>query len=454
MNIIGLIGIIIGIAFLIFAAMKGYETIYVIIPVVVLIALTNGLDITTSWVTTTMEGAAQYFTVLAPLLIAGMLFAGIFSISGAAKAIALGLLKFFEKIFKPKAGKEVNTGIWVTVVVITVVSSFFAYVGMDGMVVIVTIYPIALQMLKRYNVPRRCLPVLFYMNIWSMALPYSVGTTNVVTSQILGTDLGCAAVPAIIGAVVTLILELIYVTTYMKRIARSGEGFQAMPEYDMEMDESVKLPNFILAVIPFVLIFVLALVLKWNMSICLIIGTVVEILLFIPQLKATARIKNVKFMDVLKENMNHQAVFGVQITCIVVLLVGYSAVIRETPVFNSLITAMTTGSGVTLYIMCAIAMMIAVLMCVNPVAGMLTNLGVIAPYFIEAGVPAAAVHRMSIVASTVFDSLPTAAGIMLAHKLTGVKMKDGYGPVFVVTVCFTFLNMVIVTTLSALGVGV
>ncbi len=96
--------------------------------------------------------------------------------------------------------------------------------------------------------------------------------------------------------------------------------------------------------------------------------------------------------------------------------------------------------------------MVTVFLASNPIAGMLTNLSVVGPYFIKAGIAASHLHRMNQIACTVFDSLPTSVGIIMAHKISGVKLKDGYPPLLVTTIAIPLIQMCLLTAMFAINV--
>lgn len=102
---------------------------------------------------------------------------------------------------------------------------------------------------------------------------------------------------------------------------------------------------------------------------------------------------------------------------------------------------------------CAVALMVIILVSCNPVAGEGVALNVLAPAFISAGVSPGVFHRLTVIASTTFETLPTGIGVIMAHQLAGVKMKDGYRPVFITTVLIPCIGTLLLALLYTLFPG-
>ena len=79
----------------------------------------------------------------------------------------------------------------------------------------------------------------------------------------------------------------------------------------------------------------------------------------------------------------------------------------------------------------------------NNIAGIRVGLSVMADKFLSAGVSAAALHRVAAAAAQTLDSLPISAGVVMAHQISGVKLKDGYAPVAVVSILIPLLRTLV-----------
>lgn len=431
MLVISSIGLIVAVVLLIYLVFKGYEPIYILIPIVAILAITSGLSFKDSWMTTMMESASNMFTSLAPLLTCSLMFSGLFGLSGASKKFAETVLDFGEKIFRAKPGNETIVGIRITVVFMMLIEGVFNFFGLDGLAVSIVMFPIGVQMLKKYNLNRKVLPALLYCSSTLACLPFAVNNTMVIHSQTLGVSTGSHAVIGFIGCACGAAFNIIFLTRYMKKNQSLG-GFVPGPQ-DSEVPNEVKLPPFILTVIPLVISFILFTFVGLKMPVALLCAIILELIFYSPQFRQLAKIKNIKAVTLVRENLNQQVKFAVYLVATVALLVGYSSVIQQTPAFGALISALTSGDAAGMYWKCGIAMAIVIAISANTFAGMLTNLNIVAPYFLQVGVPAHVIMRLSSTATLILDTLPTNIGIITAHNLSGVKMKDGYYACFMVT---------------------
>ena len=81
-------------------------------------------------------------------------------------------------------------------------------------------------------------------------------------------------------------------------------------------------------------------------------------------------------------------------------------------------------------------------------AGMLIAAMAAASTFIPVlGVDPDAAFRILLLSTTVLDSLPFAGAIVAMMSITGIKYKEGYPPIAMTTVLFTFLGNMIVAVL-------
>lgn len=451
MSIIGLLGIAVSLALLIYLAFKGFEAAYVAIFAVIIVAVCNGLDVIPAVTEIMTSSAGGFFSMMAPMFITSCVFAGLFSACGAAQSLANGFAWFFEKLIGAQRRNSYMSGVWVTILV-----SYFSYViltffGLDGMASQITIVPIVIALMKRYNIPRHCAPALLYLNVSGVFIPFSMQTTNMIPALTLGTSTGCGGWPAFLIWLVSAGAAMLYMSWYIKKCNTRGDEFEALP-IDDSTGEGRKLPNFFLALVPLVVVFVLFTVVGWHIAISLIIATVVALVIMFPYFNDTAQASNTNFVGLLREKISQEILIAGKILIVVCMLVGFGGVVQSTEVFGQIIAVLCESRG-ALTIMCAIAICVVILVSCNPVAGEAVALNALSPYFIGAGVPAAVFHRLTVIASTTFDSLPTGIGVIMAHELTGVSMKKGYKPVFVVTVLIPFIGTMLLAVLYTLFPG-
>lgn len=328
MSILGIIGIVLGLAILIYLGYKGWDVAYVAILSVIVIAAFNAQNITDAFVSTFMQGAANIFTNLYPIFITGAIFGAVFSCAGAGDAIAGGITKVLAR-----GSMDSNRGAWVVTLICAIVFSLMNYSGVDAMVGLFAMYPIIVGLLRKTNLPRRAIPVLL-MSCYGIANgPGAVQSKQVLAMQLLGTSSTAGLIPGLIGVVIILAISIPYVARFLIKCRERGEVFT---EYEGDMHFSnngeTKTPNFFVALIPLVVIFVLFNFLQVNNAIAVLIGTVVTFVCCFPQIKANAPSNDL--LGFLKRALNKGVVNSSKVTIAAISVVGFGSAVVQTEAFK------------------------------------------------------------------------------------------------------------------------
>ena len=96
MNIVGLLGILAALVFLIVLVYKGLPPLIVAPLSAIIIAVTNGLGVTEGYTQVYMSGLGTFAINNLPIFLWGAIFGELYSISGAAKSIANSIAKIFK----------------------------------------------------------------------------------------------------------------------------------------------------------------------------------------------------------------------------------------------------------------------------------------------------------------------------------------------------------------------
>lgn len=431
---IGLIGILIGIVMLNWLSFKGWNMAYIAIVCAIIVAILNVMNPQAAYVESFMAGAANILTMTYPVLLTGSLFAGVFSLSGAAVTIARALLKLFAK-----KGVQGNRGCWVVSIVSIVFFVLMLLGGVDAMAVQVAILPVIISLMKECNMTRKGIPLLLMAGYSAGAVPFAPHMLNTIPMTILGTESGAFAIPGIVAGIAGLVICIFYSGNYFIRMKKRGENFQSMPN-DPNSDEDMERPNVLLSLLPLVVIFLLFNLAKLQISICLLIGTAFVIPLYWKWIRLAAGSE--RPIEALKSQLNKAVGTSGSVALSICAVVGFAAVIQQTDVFN-MITGAMVGDGSGSIFMVALIVAVCAGITANSIAGLQVSLAVMAEKFMAAGVSAAALHRVASAAAQTLDSLPTSAGVVMAHQISGVKLKDGYLPVAVVSIVIPAIRTLI-----------
>lgn len=252
MEMIGPLGIVIAIIFIILMAMKGYNIIYIAPLASIIVILTNQMDFFSSLIgkeTSYMTGLTGFVVNFFAVFLLGSILAKYMEQSGAAQSIAQKVLSITgtEKPFS-------------VLVAIFLISSILTFGGISLFVVLFVIIPLARPLFKQLNIAWNLIVIPVYIGIGTFTMTMLPGTPsiqNVVPIPYLGTTLTAAPLLGIIGSVVAITFGLWYMNYTLNKSLANGETYAQFNADDQSKHElKEKTPSFILSIIPILLLMV------------------------------------------------------------------------------------------------------------------------------------------------------------------------------------------------------
>ena len=198
-------------------------------------------------------------------------------------------------------------------------------------------------------------------------MPGSPQVTNVAAMTALGTAADVALVPGLVGAAVEVIVIIVLMNIDINKARAKGEHFELHP-LDPHYDKNTPRPNFWIALIPLVALFVSFNILKININICVIGSTVLSILLFWKQLKA----KN------LRDLISTGAADSIHMSLTVAAICGFAGVVTNTEAFTTMLNAITS-INMSPMLICAVVVVVMCMLTGGSSTGQLISLPLIAP---------------------------------------------------------------------------
>lgn len=404
---ISLLGIIIGLACLVFFSFKGLNIYLNSFLFVFIVALTGGLNIYETFVTTYIGGFTGFITANFFVFVAGTVMGQCASITGAAKSIANGIVKAFGK-----------KGALLAVPIACLVLS---YGGVSAFVVGFTVFPIALEVFRDNDAPRRLIisGICFGGATVAMCGPGAPQVQNSIPANACGVGLMAGSVCGFIGCAVTLIVGYTWYMYMIKRAMAKGEHFVAK-DGDFTDKEKENIPPFITSIIPLIVTLILI-----NTILPLEVGVIAGAMLMV--------ILNIKYYPTWKTDflpeMGKAVANALMFIGSVAAIAGVGGVVKATPGFEAVVAFLDSaslgnpliGASVGTMILCGIT------------ASASGGLGIAAPILSEmyAGqVSMAALSRVMSMASITFDSMPHSGGI--AANIYGIGRethKTAYIPI-------------------------
>lgn len=366
----------------------------------------------------------------------GCIQAQIYACSGAAMTIAETITCWFHIDTLSQQKKQV-----LAMVIITLIGTVLAYGGIIVTVVIILLYPIALTILEKADIPKRFVLGLLASGTFTFALtgPGSPQTTNIVAMNYLGTSSTSGLVAGILGSIVEVVVMILIMNRMINKARAQGEHFM-YHEQDEVYDASQPKPIFALAILPLVIVFLLFVLLKIRIEYALAIGAVVSVLIFLPYLKREG----------IQDILNTGALNSISPVFTVGAIIGFAGVVTSTEAFASIVQGIMSLPlpPVVLLIVCV---SVTCALTGGSSTGLLVCLPVMAPIFIDQlHMDLALIHRVSTFAGSILDTLPYSGSILMLLPMCHMKLKEVYPPMFVTTVVSTFAGTVVIAAVMTL----
>lgn len=399
-----------------------------------LVALIGGLPLAESLIVIYFERFGQITGMFFGMYLFGAILAKLYTNSGAAFAIADGVS---NALFKNSKSKESTYKLGFLSVILA--SAILCYGGINAAVALIAIYPIALRIFQQADIPKKFIMGAICGGTFTFALsgPGSPQPTNVV-AMIIGTNSTAGLVAGILGALVEIIIMVVVLTKLCKTATKKGEKFE-LGKNDMAIAEIKEKPSIILAAIPFVVLLVLFNILKLDISLSILITTIIAGVVFFKHLG----------FDQILTSINHGAHSAMVPIGAIASVNGFAAVVQTLPAYHNLIDGLLNINIAPVFLLIVVVSLICMLTG-GSTTGTQIALPILSPVLTNMGLTLPFIHRVGVFAATTLDSLPNSGAVIMAVSLADLKMKDGYPAVFVSTVLATMCGTATVAIVMSL----
>ncbi len=454
----GNIGLLLGLAALILMALRGVNILVAALSASLIVGLSNGLAIDGILLEHFAFGplgafsfAGQFFV----LFLTGAIFGKMMAASGATTAIAQAVIA--------------RLGARRTLLVTVLVCAALTYGGVVVFVVIFTMYPLGIALMRQSNLPKRlfCGAAALGAGTFTMtALPGTPSIQNVIAASALGTDLFAGVVPGLTAALVMGLGGWAYLEDQWRRARARGEGYVANPQ-DAAMEkmgpEVRHAPAWNLAMLPLLTVLGSIIVPRvltavgwvddqtpligslvafantqaviWP-SFALLLGSVVCIALFADLRRRALEALGAGANDSIMPLLNTAAV------------IGFGGVVTQTSGFAAFAQGVMALDLPPL-VSAAVSVSVVSGIVGSASGGLQIFLQTFAENYLALGVDPAVLHRVAAIASGGLDSLPHSGAVIAMLTIMGLKHAEAYRDIFVVTVLVP-----IAATIAAIAVSV
>lgn len=415
---LGLIGLIGGLLLLTLLALRGWN-LFIAAPLCALIVcLSGGIsifpgDAEHAFVTTYMQGFAGFVSAWFLMFLLGSLFGKFMEDTGAADALAHWIIG--------------RIGMKHAVAAVVVACAILTYGGVSVFIVAFSVYPMALSLFKDANLPRRFIPaaLAFGSVTFTMTSAGSPEIQNWISIKHLGTTPYAAWEVSLIVAAFMALSGFALLNLMLRRAVERGECFEARVT-DPEIPPR-DLPHPLTGIIPLLVVLSISFWFHQTLAqyalILALLGGCISLLVI-----------NYRHFHNLDHAINQGTVGALIAIGNTAAVVGFGTIAKASPAFAITIDAITGIPGNEL-VGAAIGVTVIAGLTGSASGGLSIALPVLGPHYIEQGVDAEQLHRISSIASGALDTLPHNGYIVTTVRaICGETHASAYGPIAAVTI--------------------
>lgn len=470
---IGLLGILLALALLIVLAYRGVSVLLLAPLSAMVAAAFAGAPLLGLYTQVFMTSAGGFIVSFFPLFLLGAIFGRLMDDSGAAKAIAQGLVA--------------RLGGGQAILAVVLACAILTYGGVSLFVVAFAIYPIAASLFREADIPKRLIPATIALGAFTFtmtALPGTPAIQNAIPMPFFGTTPFAAPGLGILAAAVMFGAGQWWLMRRAAAARARGEGYgahaDALPAPDKELRERAagegfdiaelspdpgrRAPPFALALLPVVVVIAANLVFStfvipsWDVSflaeprfggvgLSSVLGVwsiILALSLAILVLVAANRAR----LASLKRSLDDGANASVLPIFNTASLVGFGAVVAALPAFDLVREGVLGLGGSNPLVSLAVAVNVLAGITGSASGGMSIALSTLGATYLEmaeaAGISPEALHRITAIATGGLDSLPHNGAVVTLLAICGLTHRQSYGDVAMVAVVFPIAALVVV----------
>jgi H+/gluconate symporter-like permease len=476
---IGLAGILVGLAVLVWFSFRGWSVL-VLAPIAALVAaLAASEPLLANWTITFMGAGAGFILQFFPLFLLGAVFGKLMEDSGSVAAIAQWMT---GKLGPQRA-----------ILAVVLAGAFVTYGGVSLFVAFFVLVPMGQALFRTADIPNRLMPaaVALGTSTFTMsALPGTPAIQNAIPMPFFGTTPFAAPGLGIIASVIMLVIGLWWLGRAEARARRAGEGFTAAaagPVDDPKLREraalasafdtaevrhghaSVAEPGALVAALPLLVVvgvnLVASLVVlprldlsfleaeRWGGASVASVSGVWSVLVALAVAIVTLVALNRGRLSSLRESVDAGATASVLPVVSVASLVGFGAVVAAMPAFAAVRDwVLNIGGGPLVSL--AVATNILAALTGSASGGLTIALEALGGPFMQLAadlnIDPALMHRVAVIGAGTLDSLPHNGAVITLLTVCGCTHKESYFDIVMVGIVGAIVALVAVIVLGTL----
>jgi H+/gluconate symporter-like permease len=479
---LSILGILLSLAALMFFAYRGVSVLILAPLAALLAAAFSDAPLLASYTQVFMKALGGFVILYFPLFLLGAVFGKVMEASGAARALATAIVA--------------RLGARHAVTAIVAACALLTYGGVSLFVVAFAVYPIAAELFRAADVPKRLIPATIALGAFTFtmtALPGTPAIQNAIPMPYFGTTPFAAPGLGIIGGAIMLALGLAWLARRARQARARGEGYGAEDGavaapldraarehvqgegYDIAELEppraQARLPHFAVAFAP------IALVVLLNYVLAEVVLPRLDTSYLASELYGATRIETVRgvwaiiaalataialllalaqrHLPRLKETLDAGAAASVLPIFNTASQVGYGAVIASLAGFAAIRDAVLSIAPGNPLVSLSIAVNVLAGITGSASGGMSIALQTLGATYLElaqaVGIAPELLHRVTAIATGGLDALPHNGAVITLLAICKLTHRHSYADIFVVAVLAPLAALVVVVTLGTLA---
>lgn len=478
----GLLGILVGLALLIWFAYRGWSVLLLAPIAAMVAALFSGQPLLAHWTQTFMGSAAGFVAQFFPMFLLGALFGKMMDDSGSVSSIAAWMT---EKL-----------GVKHAILAVVLAGALVTFGGVSLFVAFFVIVPMAQTLFRAAGIPGRLIPATVSLGTSSFtmsALPGTPSIQNAIPMPFFGTTPFAAPGLGLIASAIMLGFGLWWLGLKARAAQAAGEPYgaddcdpkaaaadpkireRASTARDFDPAEighgahAADLPPVWKAALPLALVIITNVAMslfilprvdadflalpEWGETSLAGVGGVWSVIIALLAGIGTLLALSHKRLPSLRETMDAGANASVLPALAVASLVGFGAVVAALPAFAAVADwVLTLGGGPLVSL--AVAVNILAALTGSASGGLTIALDALGSTYMDLaatmGIAPELLHRVAVISAGTLDSLPHNGAVVTLLAVCGMKHGDSYVDLAIVSVGGAMLALVAVIALGGI----
>ena len=435
---VGILGLIVAIVCVIALIWKNWHMAIVSLAGALIVIAFNAMDPVTTLSEKFMTGMSGFAGNWFLLFMLGAIFGKVMGDSGASVGIANKMLKILGE-------KSV-------VLVVMLTGLVLSYGGIGTFIIAFSLYPIAVALFQKADIPKKLIVATIMVcpvTVCMAMLPGSPSTQNLIPTQYFGTTAYAGATLGLICSAIMFVSAYLFLNCQIKKAKAAGEHFVASPGEDImdlnAVDEG-KTPSVGACFAPIVVLLVLMFGIQsmtsipssYAVAIAMTCAIIVGCVLYRDRLNV-------------KEAVSNGAGGGLSSLIATSSIMGFGSVVSASPAYESITTALVNMQANPL-ITALVSINVIAAITGSSAGGLNIFLSSMGEYLAASGLNMSMLHRVVCIASSGFDAMPHASGMVVCNQIAKTSQKDTYKYVFITCAIMPFCCAILACIIGTLGI--